>query len=227
MISYLQKKGRSGLTICEDSLTSGIFDGFKYLPTEIFYSILKNSLYHDKLPNNSGELNAILFWDKWNADGTSNSNFVEPDVLLQFDEFDVLIEAKRYDNFQQSQSQIKKEIIAYINTYGDEKKLYFIQLGGLHHKFDEQNIIEKGFNVIMLKTDWTKLLHEVVHQINTLQSSPLSSLKAYCRILEDIRKVFEMHNFYEIQWLNSILDYKVNITSFNSFNYLKLPHGKK
>lgn len=221
MISYISKKGRSNLQICEDSLTASVFDGLKYLPTEIFYSILKKSLYQDKLPKISGELLNIIFWDKWNAKNTSNSNFVEPDLLLQFEEFDIIIEAKRYDNFQQSKHQMENEIQAYYNVFEGNKKLYFIQLGGLHSKDDEDDFSYKNFKIKILKTDWTRLLHEVVTQYAIFQSSPFSQTIAYCRILDDVRKAFEMHNFYEMKWLKDIVFSAIKTDQFNKMKFLK------
>ena len=221
MLSYLIKKGRTNLQICEDSLTSSVFDGLKYLPTEIFYSILKKALYHDKLPNISGELVNIFFWDKWNAKDTSNSNFVEPDLLLQFEDFDVIIEAKRYDDFQQSKNQMKNEIQAYYNVFDGNKTLYFVQLGGLYSKEDEDDFCFNDKKIKILKTDWTRLLHEVVTQRTLFQNNPFSQTLAYCRILDDVRKAFEMHNFYEMKWMKDINYTAIRTEQFDTMNFLK------
>ncbi|PTN10021.1 hypothetical protein C8N47_1021 [Mangrovibacterium marinum] len=86
MISFFTKS-KGHLKICEDSLTASVFDLLKYLPTEIFWKILKKSLYHDKLPGISGELIGIRFWEKWSSDGTSNLRYVEPDVFVEFSGF--------------------------------------------------------------------------------------------------------------------------------------------
>lgn len=221
MISYLRKKGRSNLTICEDSLTASVFDGLKYLPTEIFYSIVKKSLYQDKLPKISGELLNIIFWDKWNAKDTSNSNFVEPDLLLQFEDFDIIIEAKRYDNFQQSKHQMEKEIQAYYNVFDGSKDLYFIQLGGLHSKDNEDDFCFNNYKIKIVKTDWSRLLHEVVTQRILFQSNPYSQTLAYCRVLDDVRKAFEMHNFYEMKWMKEMAYTAIKVKQFNTISYLK------
>lgn len=221
MISYISTKGRSSLTICEDSLTSSVFDGLKYLPTDIFYSIIKNSLYHDKLPKYSGELLDIIFWDKWDAKDTSNAKFVEPDLILKFEDFDVIIEAKRYDAFQQSRHQMEKEIKSYYNVFDVDKALYFIQLGGLHSKDDEADYCLGDRQIKIVKTDWTRLLHEIIKQRDILQSAALSQTQAYCRILDDVRKAFELHNFYEMKWMKDILPTTIRQMQFNEMNFLK------
>jgi hypothetical protein len=221
MISYIRKKGRSNLQICEDSLTASVFDGLKYLPTEIFYSILKNAMYQDKFPKNSGELINIIFWDKWDAKDTSNSKFVEPDLLLQFDDFDIIIEAKRFDNFQQSKEQMEKEIKAYYNVFDGEKELFFVQLGGLYSKENEDDFCFQEKKIKIVKTDWTRLLHEIIKQRNIFQNASISQTYAYCRILDDVRKAFEMHNFYEMKWMKEIKPLSITNIEFNTMNFLK------
>jgi hypothetical protein len=204
MISFFhRRKGKLGT--CEDSLTAVVFDTLKYLPTEMFWSILKRSLYYDKLPSASGDLLSISFWDKWKAEDTTNSNFVEPDVFLRFNEFDVIIEAKRRDEKQQSGNQMKNEIQAYYNEYNDEDKiLYFIQLGGLQNRNDELDFILNDKTVVICKTNWTKLLEQIVSENNKIKNSGLTILSAYSRILEDSIYGFALHQYYKKRWLKNL-----------------------
>ena len=112
MITFFDKKGK--LNICEDSLTATVFDGLKYLPSQMFWRILRHSLYHNHLPEYSlcGEMVSISFWEKWSAEGENidNVNFVEPDIFIRFKYIDVIIEAKRYNEKQQKIHQMNKEI---------------------------------------------------------------------------------------------------------------------
>ncbi|WP_026837369.1 hypothetical protein [Gillisia sp. JM1] len=208
MISYFHhNKGK--LKSCEDSLTAVIFDTLKYLPSDIFWNILKDSLYHDKLPYCSGELISISFWDKWNSNGTTNIRYIEPDVFLRFKEFDIIIEAKRNDKFQQLTHQMEKEITSYFNEYGpDDKNLYFIQLGGLHSKEDVENFTSNENKVIICKTDWSIMLHHIALTNNKLKEINVSTLNAYTRILDDCIKGFALHQFYEKLWLDDLLKSK-------------------
>jgi hypothetical protein len=205
MISYFHRR-KGNLGTCEDSLTAVVFDTLKYLPTEMFWSILKRSLYYDKLPTASGDLLSISFWDKWKAKDTTNSNFVEPDVFLRFNEFDVIIEAKRHDEKQQSGTQMKNEIQAYYNEFNEDNKvLYFIQLGGLHHRNDELDFLFKDKNVVICKTNWTKLLEQIVTENNKIKNSGLTILSAYNRILEDSISGFALHQYYKKRWLKNLI----------------------
>lgn len=204
MISlYTKNKGK--LKICEDSLTSHVFDLLKYLPVELFWSILKKSLYQDKLPDLSGEIEEILFWEKWNAENTTNKNFNEPDVFIRFKNFDVIVEAKRYDNFQQNENQHKAQMQSYINEFeSDNKQMYYIQLGGLHDKENVANKILNNHEIIICKTDWSSILNQIVKEKENFESVSISYLIPYKRILEDLIAGFELHQFYKKSWLSSL-----------------------
>lgn len=210
MISYFHKR-KGNLKTCEDSLTAVVFDTLKYLPTEMFWSILKRALYYDKLPITSGELLSISFWDKWKTmdkmkvKNTTNSNFVEPDVFLRFNEFDVIIEAKRFDEKQQSRNQMKNEIKAYYNEYIDDNKvLYFIQLGGLHNRNDELDFEYNDNKIVICKSNWTRLLEQIVYENNKIKNSGLTILTSYSRILEDSINGFALHQYYKKRWLKNL-----------------------
>lgn len=218
MISYFYSN-QGKFKSCEDSLTAVIFDTLKYLPTELFWKIIKDSLYHDKLPFAAGDLLSISFWDKWDPEGTSNKRYVEPDVFLRFQEFDIIIEAKRYDKFQQLESQLQKEVIAYHNEFKEESKnLYFIKLGGLHSRNNEVNLNLINKEVVICKTDWSRMLHQVVLVYNDLKETNLSAVKAYNRILEDCIRGFALHQFYEKSWLSDLhLHSPINEKSLHNF----------
>lgn len=58
MISYFTS-GFGSLKQCEDSFTASVFELLKYLPTELFCSVLKDSLILDNLPVHCGEIQEI------------------------------------------------------------------------------------------------------------------------------------------------------------------------
>lgn len=214
MLNYFLK-GKGNFTICEDSLSSSVFDMLKYLPTEMFWRILKQSLYYDKLPRFCGELVKMSFWEKWSAVNTNNTNFVEPDIFIEFEDFDIIIEAKRYNESQQSAVQHKNQIQAYKNEYGNnEKKLYYIQLGGLHNLNDDNCYDEHG-DVEICKTDWSRILNQVVSEKAMCANLNLSHVNSYTRILDDLIVYFEFHGYFKKYWLQDMylgtkIDYNIN-----------------
>lgn len=227
MISYFYSgKGRKQLKVCEDSLTSIVFDTLKYLPSPIFWSLLKSSLYQDRLPSVSGELVGISFWDKWGAADTGNTNYVEPDVFLQFAEFDIIIEAKRWDLRQQYDKQLKNQIIAYNNEFLDiDKKLYYIKLGGLHSKENEPNYRHIDSEVVICKTDWTRLLDSISEYLGKIKSNDNLVSGSHIRILEDCIHGFALHQYYKKKWLSQLkTSGQINHKTFEKqFNYAKRP----
>lgn len=95
---------------CEDSLTSSVFERLALLSDENLWWVLRNAcdkqaLAATPLPDNVGKLEKIEFWPSWKPDSQleRNSSRVEPDVFLRFEQYDIIVEAKRHD-FTQSQN---------------------------------------------------------------------------------------------------------------------------
>ncbi|WP_312175468.1 hypothetical protein [Chryseobacterium sp.] len=217
MISHFYlRKGK--LETKEDSLVSIAFDGLKYLPDELFWSILRDSLITGNLPIVTA-ISEIHFWQRWNAAGTTNINFVEPDIYIRTDNFDVIIEAKRWDKNQQSQNQKNNQIKAYHNEFQDSKKLlFYIELGGLYNNSPVSNYLFENIEVITCKTNWTQLLTSIITHYQNLDRLNLKLFNPQKRILEDIIKGFELHQFYTIKWLFDLKNQKIDS---HSFNFLK------
>lgn len=132
----------TGFTPSEDSLTSSVFGTLQYLPDDTLWRIIRNSCGEGKenLPETIGEIEYIDFWPKYrDVEGTANSNFVEPDVLLATERYYVIIEAKKYDGGGQYQTQWKNEIRAVYNE-DDTKEIMFVAIGG-NPTLDEQSTI--------------------------------------------------------------------------------------
>jgi len=239
MISYILKKNNEIKTF-EDSLTSCVFDLLKYFPSELFWKILKGSLYYDKLPTNCGEIIEFQFWPKWDPKGTQNKNHVEPDLFLKCDDFNVIIEAKRKNEDQQYEEQKENQLISYFNEF--DKKVFYIQVGGLIDLNDDKNktiyqsrydinnniviknslilpkiennifeICEKS--IICCKTDWSKLLNKINEEYEILKNVDLNQFNAYKRIFKDLIKSFEIHGYYRKSWINSMNIRKININN--------------
>lgn len=237
MISYFERsKGR--LSISEDSLTAMVFDHLKYLPAEMFWRILKRALYHDKLPSYCGELNELLFWEKWNvigSDKNNNKRYVEPDIFIQYENFDIIVEAKRYNQKQQNHNQLAEQIYGYYFNHGSAgKQLFYIQVGGLYNKEDAEDFTHKSKikvddegeeikskNVPILKTDWTSLLNSITVEAQLLENIPYSNLSCHSRLLKDLINGFELFQFYNLKWLKDLKMKTIPTVNFkNTFKYV-------
>lgn len=218
MISYFYL-GDGRLNNCEDSLTSLTFDLLKYLPDELFWHILKDALIVGHLPDVT-HIEQLSFWEHWDATDTSNTNFIEPDVFLRTENIDVIIEAKRWNENQQCNKQKKEQIIAYFNEFGVEgKQLYFIQLGGLFNRNPEDNFHYKTLEVIICKTNWSYMLQSVVKHYNMLDKLNLKLFNPQKRVMEDIIKGFELHQFYTLKWLGELAASNISTHQFDYFNF--------
>ena len=224
MISYY-KFGKGKLPACEDSLTASVFDPLKYLPPDLLWYILKESALKDNLPVFCGPIQEIRFWEKWNSEGTSNSNFVEPDVFIRFLEFDIIIEAKRYDENQQYEDQLTREVIAYYNEYGEDgKELYLIELGGVDIKNEKDVIKPNNDNCAAIKTTkitWTGILNVLLEVKSKIENQNFPGQENQVLILGDVIEALGIHGFFRKLWLSE-MDYtklNFNLNKFKFVNY--------
>lgn len=196
----------SAVKYCEDTLTSSIFGQLLYLPTELMWGLLRQAVYSTNLPQNCGRMDSYQFWPKWDSAGTTNRLFVEPDLFFRFTEFDLIIEAKRWDANAQYRGQWEAEIRAYRNEYaGDQRRLYFIALGGLRTEKSERVMVEgTEYEVVMCR--WSRILRaaeQAVHQLDRRTYST-SSQHAHMRVLDDLISYFGLHGYATGIWLEDV-----------------------
>ena len=213
---FVQNKGTTRL--CEDSLTASVIGTMQYLPAETFWRILKDALLFDKLPYSAGDILDIQFWPNWDAKGIDSRVRVEPDVFIRFHEVDLILEAKRYDANQQSEDQLSVQLRSYEKMYNEEnKKLYYVQLGGLHAMTDEPDFIIGNKEIPICKTDWSRLLAEVNKEQEKIKAANFSVLSPSQRILLDVISAFNIHQYYKINWLEKINGPSINTSSLKTF----------
>lgn len=123
---------------CEDSLTSSVFERLALLSDENLWWVLRNAcdkqaLAATPLPDNVGKLEKIEFWPSWKPDPQleRNSSRVEPDVFLRFEQYDIIVEAKRHD-FTQSQNieQWQNELGAWCQEFQTDRPVVLLAIGG-------------------------------------------------------------------------------------------------
>lgn len=208
----------------EDSLTASVFTHLLHLPTELFWQILHSACSSNTLPRFSGEPRSHEFWPKWGAAGTiKNTTYVEPDVFIRFADFDVIIEAKRWDVPMHDKSQWEKELIAYANEYGSEKQaVRMIAIGGIHTEsddslshqwFDADNESDGArgdshlFDCPVHMCRWSGLLLECQRMERELEKLryPSSQSHAHRRILLDLINLFASHGFQTGTWFAELV----------------------
>lgn len=205
---------------CEDSLTASVFTHLLHLPIELFWRILRDACYTDRLPHHSGDIQDTVFWPSWDSTGTNNSNRVVPDLFLRFADFDLIIEAKRWDDGMQNAHQWRQELIAYANEYGDEARpVKMIALGGLLSTNDDKIVHSwsapnsdsrdsassiRSITCPVHMCRWRGLLDQCKKMQRDLDrlSFQSSQTAAHARILAHTIDLFGCHGFSTGQWFD-------------------------
>lgn len=190
----------------EDFRTSTIVGILLFLPDSLLWSILREACFGcRRLPGEAGELLHYDFWPHWSADNTSNNDYVEPDVFLSFENADVIIEAKRFDESGQYFEEWKNELIAYSNEYTNgSKPVFLIALGGNGVKKETEVFNLGGKSCFIVKCSWLGLHKVIKNQIEKEEGSSK-------RILESLLIACNQFGFRNYGWL----DERVNLESYD------------
>jgi hypothetical protein len=189
----------------EDSLTSSVFSLLLYLPIELFWRILYNACYNPSLPVESGKILSFEFWPHWDCTETENNLYIEPDLFIRFNNFNLIIEAKRNDyQPQQNSTQWITQLKGYKNEFKDNSKLvYYIALSGIVRGSEEPELIEE---TIINKCRWHRILTETktVAKIIHHGKGIINNTDSIINIIEDIIRAFNVHGFRTGELLCSI-----------------------
>lgn len=185
----------------EDSLTSSIFKTLLYLPFRTAWTIIRQATECDSLPSNSGQIKSLEFWPRWNASGTDNVNYVEPDVFLRLTDFDLIFEAKRSDDWHtQSLHQWSNQIKAYQNQYRNENRpLFFIALSGFKQRGNSDQILSMDdLDVKIVYLRWRNILRQIEKIFKSDKTVGVMDEYSvqYEFILQDLIAYFRLHGFY-------------------------------
>lgn len=193
----------------EDPKTSSVFETMLMLPDDLFWGVLRaahldNDNDNDNLPKVAGSIEDYQFWPHWDPTETTNNTFVEPDVFIRFQSFDLIIEAKYGERSGQYSQQWENEIIAYRNEFGDDKPVYFIAVGGNAEKASEKVSIAE--DVMVNKSTWLSLLIEITKLRDGYAELPMvdNHVSSVIRLLNLIELAFNIHGVYNIHWLDDI-----------------------
>ena len=189
----------------EDVKTSSIIGELTHLQADLFWYLLRSATaYNESLPEIAGEIYTVEYWPKWSAEGCdiTNNQFVEPDVFIRFQKFDIILEIKKNDGCGQYMTQWTNEICGYLNEYADDNKdIYIIALGG-NNNMQKENIRKLRDNdLVVHKCSWFSLLEKVNEQMRSLYRLPYkdSCTMQTIRILQDIVSSFNLYGDYVME----------------------------
>lgn len=187
----------------EDHLTAAVFARLSYLPTEVFWLVLSRALDQAPTPfKKQPKLERITFWPAYSH---KHASYVEPDVLLEFDDFDVIVEAKRFDNSEpQSRRQLQAEIDGYKRDHSSDKLVYCMLVSG----YVQDDVHEVEGAAGLLKTNWLELRHAARYACR--QASERLDHHHWLRVLEDIEQALGLHG---VQPQARIVDLQATLTT--------------
>lgn len=205
-------KGKSGIEFIqnEDFKTSSSIGLLQYLPDDVFWNIMRNSCVGFTTID-FGKIEFFNFWAHTDATDTSNSQLVEPDVWIETEKYDVIIEAKVGDGGGQYIGQWRNEIQSIKNEQNNndyEKPIILIALGG--------NDIMQPENALgspVYKASWYNLMNAVVKERDAQSDSGY-----ICRILDDVVEFFARQGVMKIEWLNTLPLAVVNAQVLDQWN---------
>jgi len=204
-------KGKSAIQFIqnEDFKTSSSIGLLQYLPDDLFWRIMRDCCV-GLTTNNFGKTLSFNFWEHTDPTDTTNTNFVEPDVWVETEEYDVLIEAKVGDGIGQYYQQWHNEIQSLLNEQknnGYEKPIILIALGGNENL--KPDMVD-GYPVF--KTSWYYLVKAVADERSRQTDDSFVS-----RILNDTIELFARQGMVIISWLNSMPNYGIQEDALSSW----------
>jgi len=116
----------------EDLLTSTVFERFYYLSEKVQQNILQHwfQKYHGSIPTSFATLENISYWPRFTHIHDEGSNVVEPDLILNFAECNIIVEVKPPAGGDQYFHQWQKEIASFLQSEEYQgKPLYFLAIG--------------------------------------------------------------------------------------------------
>ena len=231
--------GRFIASPIEDSLTAAVFSHLLHLPVGMFWEILRRACYSDQLPQHPGSLLGVVPWPSWSSKGTLNADRVVPDLFIRFSDFDLIIEAKRWDVGMQDLAQWQRELLAYANEYGGGgKPVRLLAVGGLWDTRDTEvfpageelksGVLAPGHQppaircpVHMVK--WSRILAECRRLERKLfyAESPTEQDAAHGRILAHICDLMAAHGYSTGRWFAD-LDFSSHRLNADVTSHLRL-----
>lgn len=204
--ALIQSKLKLTVAKCEDTQTSSTLGLLQYLPSDVFWEIFYNAQARRALPEDIGRVLSVSFWPKLSpGEKSSNSYYVEPDVLIESEYYHIIIEAKRSDEGGQNRAQWENEIGAVRQNIPDNSKsIFLIALGG-NSTLEIQSVsLEDDTEVLIYPVMWLQLLHSV-HEYSRQEG-----IEDNCRrLLNDIIEGFAQHGYFDLKWLDKLEDRRI------------------
>jgi len=214
----------------EDLMTAAVFGRFAYLSPSVQALLLKQWLGINEAEHDFEQFEDIEFWPKFDLVEGDDSCFVEPDLVLRFKEFNLIIEVKPPAGGDQYFEQWRKEIASFLQS--DNKNylpLYFLAIGRIGQYnakgWARDLIAENDERLQMISAlKWQPVTDSIVqlrHPISiSIKSENVDVITSQdIRILDDIIAALHLYGLKtaNFKWKHLIKN--------NSFKSLSLAHS--
>jgi len=220
----------------EDTLTSTVFERLLYLPDEMLIAIvLDPSVWtHSsiKLPK---EIIDSEFWPWWEPAKikpvaeleatsppgmpddpqtmTADQKFIQPDMVIRFDDRVLIVEAKRWDfRSMQIPIQLARQYARASILYPDTPA-WLLAVGGLPDgRLNTKSMLRASTLVELRKLDWRlpdSAFHFAAlawHELLKIAIDAVGDVRAHRRLMIDLRKGLSAHGIHvePLQWLGDL-----------------------
>ncbi|MEY8198609.1 MAG: hypothetical protein RPS47_05160 [Colwellia sp.] len=182
----------------EDLLTASFFSRFSYLSPVNQHRILKHC-FSDQ--GDFTEFEGIDYWPKYDLPEHENRKFVEPDLLIKFKGFDLLVEVKPPQGGDQYIDQWQLEIEGYLAQEIKTKPLKFLAIGRINKVSDaeisELKLKVNNENFMLASVKWKQLAVFIynLHQLRTVDVQDK-------RVLDDMLKSLSLYGIrgHDLYW---------------------------
>jgi hypothetical protein len=144
----------------EDLLTSMFWSRISYLSEDKLNRFMAQVLSEDRF--DYGPLKEVDFWARYNYSTRKKQRKVEPDLVLEFRDIDILIEVKPPFGKGQSKEQWTQEVEAYLQS-GSENKLMFLAMGNCQSNTADwlDEFAERYPDVIFKAVSWDNVMNSL------------------------------------------------------------------
>lgn len=203
----------------EDTLTSSVIGLLQYLPDDLFWQIISKSCGNSSvnLPNIVGKIESINFWEKLNATDTYNTLYVETNVWIITEKYNIIIEAKKSDNTSENY-QYEEQWLNEITAVGhvNKRPILFIAIGG-NNNLKDKTIKCKKKNYTIHTASWYNLMNAIIEIRNEILSIKDNN-RIIVSILEKAIKALEFHHIIKTIWFDTLYRTSINLETASNFN---------
>lgn len=156
----------------EDLLTSMFWSRISYLSEDKLNRFMSHLLSNHRF--DYGPLKEVDFWRRYGYSTRKIQKQVEPDLVLEFRDIDVLIEVKPPFGKGQSKEQWTQEVEAYLQS-GSENKLLFLAMGNCQGNTKDwlDEFAERYPDVIFKAVSWDNVMNSLKQSLG--QSDRIAS----------------------------------------------------